>query len=175
MGELDLKSILILDCWLDKTRAIISSSEDGESRQGLLLTFGGAGVTTEGSGVPPSWLCTFRTGAAFDGWTQIEDLMEGLGAGCWRRSAASLKEALWTGWGRARERQNHLSLITLPPPATSPLCLLSSLYPCCHPSSIPVLPNCFCASPSAVPYCKQTFHSLWVVVYSLPSITLGGV
>lgn len=132
MGELDLKSILILDCWLDKTRAIISSSEDGESRQGLLLTFGGAGVTTEGSGVPPSWLCTFRTGAAFDGWTQIEDLMEGLGAGCWRRSAASLKEALWKS-----EREAESPVINHPPST----CHLSTLPPVLSLSLLPPLFN----------------------------------
>ena len=42
-------------------RAIISASEDRESRQGLSEELG---VTTEGERGPLLWLCTFRTGAA---------------------------------------------------------------------------------------------------------------
>lgn len=38
---------------------------------------------------------------------------------------------------RGERGKKELPLINLPPPATSPLCLLSSLYSSCHPSSTP--------------------------------------
>ena len=41
------------------------------------------------------------------------------------------------GGGAGEGQKKDLSLIKLPPPATSPLCLLSALYPSCHKSLIP--------------------------------------
>lgn len=77
-------------------RAIISASEDRESRQGLLLTVGGAGGYYRGGAGSSVVALYVQDGSGVDGWTQIEDLVEGLGAGCWRRSVVSLKEAQWS-------------------------------------------------------------------------------
>lgn len=97
-------------------------------------------------------------------WSRIAEEVCGVSEG------STVGQRGW-GWGGERGREKGLSLIKLPPPATSPLCLLSSLYPSCHPSLI--------SSPSCSPcFCSKSSRLLWaspswplVAVYRPPDIT----
>lgn len=123
------------------------------------------------------WLATsyIQDGSGVDGWSRTGDLMEGFGAGCWRRSVGSLKEVVLEGGGagalREREREAKRPVINQTPST----CHLSSLPPVL---SLSILPPVFYPAPPSLLLSNHFFCSkskCSIVLYYMPPFTAFGL